>query len=84
MPLSPEVQAAIDRNRRRPHWDAPKQELGEFEVEREPCLNGRRHLHYLFTKGKWEWVLRQGRFSSLCGTTRCRVVEIIELVEGMQ
>ncbi len=63
-----------------PDWQAPKQEQGEWRAYREPPFipNHEYHLHYLFTKGKWEWVLRLGRKSPCCGTARCRIVILIE------
>lgn len=62
-----------------------KQALGEFELwEREQRHVGAalhianaRHLHFLFLRGHWEWVLRWSK-SGLCGTPRCRRVIITE------
>ena len=70
----------------KPGWDAPKQEQGEYYAQRQPAFSEREahHMHYLFTKGYWEWVLRRGavRKNTLCGTPRCRKVFIIIQVEA--
>lgn len=56
-----------------------KQALGEFELwTTQPDLNGKHHLHFLFQKGRWEWVVRPGGSSPLCKTPRCRRVTIKE------
>lgn len=65
-----------------------KQALGEFELwKREQALKvmgktsqfkGEYHLHFLFLRGHWEWVVREVK-SSLCGTPRCRKAIIAEL-----
>ncbi len=62
-----------------PNWTEPKQKQGEWWARREPpIVIGRRyHLHYLFVKGKWQWVLRLGRKSICCGTPRCRIVTLM-------
>lgn len=56
----------------------------ETETERhgEPLAKlsdtpiGARHLHFLYVKGRWEWVVRHPGGSPLCKTVRCRRVEI--------
>lgn len=74
-----------EREKKRPRWDAPKQEHGEFEVEDEPSLTGLRHAHFLFVKGRWDWVIRSGeRRSPLCGTTRCRMIAVSEVPRGIR
>lgn len=56
-----------------------KQALGEFELwATQPDLNGEHHLHFVFQKGRWEWVFRAGGSSPLCKTPRCRLVTIKE------
>ena len=56
-----------------------KQALGEWELWQQgagawPPV-GERHLHFLYLRGHWEWVVRYGK-SVLCNTPRCRRVEI--------
>lgn len=38
-----------------------------------------RHVHLLWLRGRWDWVVRDERLSSLCKTDRCRRVEIKEV-----
>lgn len=47
--------------------------------EREETPTGDRHLHFLLSKGRWEWIVRTGKNSRLCGTKRCRPVTITEV-----
>ena len=61
-----------------PEYGASKQKVGEWEVRGIRSLLGIYHLHFLFQKGRWEWVLRYKK-SGLCSTTRCRMVNIKEL-----
>lgn len=60
----------------RPGYEYTKQAQGIFEAKDQYTPIGRRHLHYLFQKGRWDWVVREGKHSPLCGTPRCRPVII--------
>lgn len=58
-----------------------KQALGEWELWREwsgVVVIGKQHLHFLFLRGDWNWVVRSHK-SPLCGTPRCKRVWISNL-----
>lgn len=66
-----------------------KQALGEWEIwkmEQEVGTasrpRGKKHLHFLYLRGNWEWVVRPGGSSPLCKTPRCRAVTIKEAKNG--
>ena len=61
-----------DPTYRKPLWSK-----GKEEVAKEGSLSGERHLHYLYQKGRWEWVLRS-KLSALCPTSLCRMVTVEE------
>ena len=73
-----EVRNPFGKSRPIPGYGASKQVQGEYEVQGEPSLSGIHHLHFLFTKGKWEWVLRTKYSPPLCDSTRCRMVTVEE------
>lgn len=49
-------------------------------ADREPTPTSELHIHFLYVKGRWNWVLRGGR-SPLCKTRRCRRVYLVEVEE---